>query len=54
MRCLQAQMHEDWICEVRDDWLDGSVRAVGRETAWLLNYQFHRSLRKFRKVIDYG
>lgn len=28
MRCLQAQTHEEWICEVRDDCPDGSARAV--------------------------
>ena len=31
MRCLQAQTHEDWICEVRDDCPDGSARAVVEE-----------------------
>ena len=32
MRCLQAQTHEDWICEVCDDCPDGSARAVVEET----------------------
>lgn len=31
LRCLQAQTHEDWICEVRDDCPDGSARAVVEE-----------------------
>lgn len=31
MRCLQAQTHEDWICEVRDDCPDGGARAVVEE-----------------------
>lgn len=28
LRCLQAQTHADWICEVRDDCPDGSAQAV--------------------------
>lgn len=31
MRCLQAQTHEEWICEVRDDCPDSSARAVVEE-----------------------
>lgn len=31
LRCLQAQTHEEWICEVRDDCPDGSARAVVEE-----------------------
>lgn len=31
LRCLQAQTHGEWICEVRDDCPDGSARAVVEE-----------------------
>ncbi|TVP74576.1 MAG: glycosyltransferase [Rhodobacteraceae bacterium] len=29
--CLQAQSHQDWICEIRDDCPDSSARAVVEE-----------------------
>ncbi|MDB5622819.1 MAG: hypothetical protein JWR39_1382 [Devosia sp.] len=31
VRCLRAQTHEEWICEVRDDCPEGSARAVVEE-----------------------
>lgn len=31
MRCLQAQSHQDWVCEVRDDCPDSSARSVVEE-----------------------
>lgn len=31
LNCLQAQTHQDWICEIRDDCPDGSARRVVEE-----------------------
>ena len=31
MRCLQAQSHQEWICEIRDDCPNGSARATVEE-----------------------
>ena len=31
MKCLQAQTHQDWVCEVRDDCPDGSASSVVEE-----------------------
>ncbi|TNC49188.1 glycosyltransferase [Rubellimicrobium rubrum] len=31
MRCLQAQTHQEWVCEVRDDCPDQSARAAVEE-----------------------
>lgn len=31
LKCLQAQTHQDWVCEVRDDCPDGSALSVVEE-----------------------
>lgn len=45
--CLQAQTHEDWICEVRDDCPDQSARLVVEELADPRIRYIHNKPQKF-------
>lgn len=47
MRCLQAQTHQDWVCEVRDDCPDGSARAVVEEIGDPRIHYVHNRPQKF-------
>lgn len=45
--CLQAQSHEEWICEVRDDCPDRSARQVVEEAADTRVRHIHNRPQKF-------
>lgn len=45
--CLQAQTHQDWICEIRDDCPDGSARVAVEEAGDPRIRYVHNSPQKF-------